>query len=87
VNPKSTQVLTDLCIAINAVEGASVAPEYEKQNERVRKTLYEFLIGTAMSLYMLDVSLKKMDKAIRAAGWEDQHFVESGVSLKIVNDE
>lgn len=87
MNLKSTQVLTDLCIAINAVEGTQVSLKYEKQNRRVRETLYEFLIGSAMGLYMQNVSLKKMDKAIRAAGWEEQHFVESGISLKIVNDE
>jgi hypothetical protein len=75
----STQVITDLCMAINAVEGTEVAPEYQKQNERVRQTLYDLMIDKAFVLATTPiaenrVSFKRLDKAIKAAGWDDQHF-------------
>ncbi len=90
---KPTQVITDLCIAINAVEG-NVTNKYIKDNERVRKTLYDLMIdkanlmflGVGMSATDPAVTLKQLDKAIKAAGWDDQHFIESGITLKIISD-
>jgi len=88
-----TQVITDLCIAINAVEGTVTAEPYIKENERVRKTLYDLLIAKATMMYIgmdmpsdTTVTLKQLDKAIKAAGWDDQHFVEYGLSLTIVSN-
>jgi hypothetical protein len=75
----SLQTITDLCMAINAVEGTEVAPKYLKQNERVRNTLYALMIEKATVLATTPiaenrVSFKRLDKAIKAAGWDDQHF-------------
>ncbi len=89
---KPTQIITDLCIAINAVEGTEVDAKYISQNVRVRKTLYDLMIAKATLLYLgvdlpangKDVTLKQLDKAIKAAGWDDQHFEECGITLKIV---
>lgn len=91
---KPTQVITDLCIAINAIEGTEVDAKYISQNVRVRKTLYDLMINKATLMYMgvdmpanvKEVTLKQLDKAIEAAGWDDQHFVESGITLKIVSE-
>jgi hypothetical protein len=80
-----TQRVTDLCIAINAVEGTQVAPEYEKQNKQVCKTLYECMMTEADTLYSNgQATLKDLTEAINAAGWEDQKMVRAKYELKIV---
>jgi hypothetical protein len=87
IKPTSVSNLTDLCIAINAVEGADCAPEYQKQNKRVCKMLHRYMINAAERLWTEGVTLKRLTKAINAAGWEDQHFVAvNGNHLEIVDD-
>lgn len=80
----SIQRLTDICIAINAVDGTDVAPEYCNQNKRVRNSLYSLMIREASDLYVLkNVSLKRLTNAIHKAGWGENTFVldENGITL------
>mgnify|MGYP000910309759 CR=1 FL=1 len=73
------QRITDLCIAINAVEGADCAPKYNKQNERVRNTLYDVMIKEAIRLHFKQkVGLGALSRALHEAGWEGQMFVNNG---------
>ena len=82
-----TQRITDLCMAINAVEGTDVAPEYIRQNQRVRNTLYKMMMEEADRLSRTEVTIKQLEKAIAKAGWEDQHFaMKDDGSLIIVVD-
>lgn len=71
----STQRVTDLCIALNALDGDVVASEYEKQNMRVRKTLYDCIMKEASLLHTQGATLEQLTKAIYDAGWEDQTMI------------
>jgi hypothetical protein len=76
--------VTDLCMAINAVDGTHVTPEYVKQNERVRDTLYGFLLEEAERLYKRGMSLKSLTKAVQAGGWDDNVVKWDDNGIKIV---
>lgn len=78
--------ITDLCIAINAVEGGECAPEYQKQNKRVCKSLNGLLEVTAKHAIHNGATDKQLRKALTAAGWEDQTFRLYGTTTKIVRD-
>ena len=81
-----TDRVTDLCIAINTLDGLNVSPEYVKQNERVRKTLYECLLTECDTLYSnAQATLKELTKAIHAAGWDDNKVIRDKYELKIVD--
>lgn len=80
----STRRVTDLCMAINAVDGTHVTAEYIKQNERVRETLMDCMLTEADRLYNAGVSLKRLTKAINAAGWDDNVVKWDDNGIKIV---
>lgn len=86
----STSVITDLCIAINCVDGTDVDPKYVKQNMRVVKTLKSLLMFHAYTVLDLsDVRLhksiiKRMNKAMKDAGWDCSFVLSSKGILKIV---
>lgn len=84
VRDDGLQRVTDLCMAINAVDGTHVTAKYVKQNERVRQTLMDCMLTEADRSYNAGVSLKDLTKAIQAAGWEDQKVVRRKYELAIV---
>jgi hypothetical protein len=75
----STQRLTDLCIALNALEGDDV------ESTRVRKTLYACIMENATILYHQGATLEQLTNAIFDAGWEDQTMIcrKGRLSIKI----
>lgn len=80
------KTIADLCMAINTVEGTDVAPEYQEQNDRICKTLYDLMIEEATKAFFYDrVSIKKLDSALKKAGWDDQTFVSDGPTLSVKN--
>jgi len=88
----STTRLTDLCCCINAYEGYCMtypnSCEDEKNplkvQERRRQALYDAMMAEADTLYNGGVSLKRLSKAINAAGWGDQKMVRRKYELAIV---
>jgi hypothetical protein len=82
-----TQVITDLCQAINAVDGTFTTARYIKQQERVRKTLLRYLhLELEEQFYNNGTTLGELTRAIRRAGWEGQKVVRPRPTkiLKIV---
>lgn len=72
----STQRITDLCMAINAVEGTYVDHQlYNDQCIRVRNTLFDLMTEEAKKLLSNDVSMKRLNNALHKAGWDDNYFV------------
>jgi len=59
----------------------------ETTQERQHDMLYAIMIAEACKLVESGIAFKDLDKALAAAGWEDQHFtVQPDGGLVIVND-
>lgn len=86
------QHITDLCIAINCVEGINVDPKYVKQNMRVGKNLRSLMMKEAQTIIdnndasIHDTILKRLTMALLDAGWENRFILSPKTgNLKIVS--
>ena len=72
MSKSKTNTLFDLILAINAVEGTSVSPEYIAENLRCSNTLRQLALREAASLYDAGVSLKTLNRVLSKGGWESR---------------